>query len=149
MNLTSDKPQLSVQATWGFDDDFRKAVNADEFTITRAFERGTMRDVSQVLSYYGDEEVKKVIITAKSLNLRAVEAAHAILHIPMNDFLCMSTNPIVGGSNGMCIVTTEAISSVVTKTISVSRYNAIAARKKKRNKYRRQGRDFGTSAVYI
>lgn len=138
MSSYSPKPLLSGQATWGFDMDARKPENPDEFTITRAFERGNIKDVSQVLSYYGDAKVKKVIVEAKRLNLRAVESAHAILHIPMNEFACFDHSDHLSSAVNIIIPTFSQLKG----TFSYKREDGATIRQKKRIKGKRSRNNF-------
>lgn len=70
--------------------------NAD-WMIQRAFEYGAMRDIRQVLSWYGNEKAIQVLCAAESLSRVTVGFACALFDLDKTNFKCYNykrSNPI-------------------------------------------------------
>lgn len=85
--------QLSPRAFWDVDMskmDYEK--NAD-YIIRKVFERGTLEDVMEVLAYYGEEKVKRALVSASSLREHTLILASKLFGIPQSSFQCYTTKP--------------------------------------------------------
>jgi hypothetical protein len=58
------------------------------FVIERVFERGDVEDIRQCRRYYGDEQIKEILLTAKYLPERRLHLASAVIDKPISDFRC-------------------------------------------------------------
>ena len=56
--------------------------------IERVLNRGTIDEFKQILSYYGEEKIKSVVVNIGSLDLKTLEFAHTFFHIPKEKFKC-------------------------------------------------------------
>jgi hypothetical protein len=83
-----EKPLLHKRIFW--DTDFDK-INYDKSyrsVIERVFERGDVEDIRTVRRYYGDEQVKKVLVECKYLPEIKIYLAAAIFNEQPENFKC-------------------------------------------------------------
>ena len=59
-----------------------------DWTVRRAFEYGTMRDIRQVLSWYGKEKAIRVLCSSESLSKVTVGFVIALFDLNKTDFKC-------------------------------------------------------------
>ena len=64
------------------------------FVIERVFERGDVEDIRQCRRYYGDEQVKKVLLEAKFLPERRMYLASVVIQTPVTEFRCYKNRPL-------------------------------------------------------
>ena len=83
---------LSRSLFWDVPQDnsnIQRIVNQNpDWMIERAFEYGAMRDIRQVLSWYGKERAIRVLCSAESLSKVTVGFACALFDLNKNDFKC-------------------------------------------------------------
>jgi hypothetical protein len=58
------------------------------FVIERVFERGDVDDIRNCRRYYGDDNVREVLLNAKFLPETAMYLASAVINRPLKDFRC-------------------------------------------------------------
>lgn len=88
MNEKRDRPvfQHRIFGDVNFDKlDYDKRAR---FVIERVFERGDVDDVRQCRRYYGDEEIREILTTAKWLSKITIYFAAAILDNEITDYRC-------------------------------------------------------------
>lgn len=86
-------PTFSKYLFWDTDTkklDFK--VN-DKFVIQRAFERGTLSDLVEVLAYYGHQRVAVVLTETPYLPENVVMLAAVILKLQPSQFKCYTSKP--------------------------------------------------------
>ena len=84
-------PDLPKVLFWDIPGQTPDYENHPEWVIKRVFERGSMEDIAEVIIFYGNEKVKKVLTTTLHLDEDILYLASAILDIPLKNFLCYST----------------------------------------------------------
>ena len=67
------------------------------FVIERVFERGDVEDIRQCRRYYGDEQIRKVLLNARFLSDHRLYLASAIINEPLNAFRCYTLKQLNRG----------------------------------------------------
>lgn len=88
MNNEKPKPIFQRRIFWDVDFDKLHYDKRARFVIERVIERGDVADIRQCRSYYGDEKVREIVLSAKYLPERKIHLAAAIVDRPIKDFLC-------------------------------------------------------------
>ena len=86
MDASKQKPVFQPRIFWDVNFDTLDYDKRARFFIERVFERGDVDDIRQCRRYYGDELIKKVLITAKWLSKQTVFFASAILNNDLSDY---------------------------------------------------------------
>lgn len=86
-------PQLSPYLFWDTDRDRLDWQRNAAFVIRRAFERGTLDDLLEVLVYYGREKVVAVLTSAEDLPEMVVALASMVFSLKPEDFRRHNPNP--------------------------------------------------------
>jgi len=60
--------------------------------IPRVFMRGTMNDLFQIFSYYGEEHIKNVLLQTRYLDKITLSFAANLFHLSKDDFRCYKLN---------------------------------------------------------
>ena len=84
-------PELPKVLFWDIPGQIPDYENHPEWVIQRVFERGSMEDIAEIIVYYGEKKVKKVLTAVSHLDEDILYLASAILNTPLNEFLCYST----------------------------------------------------------
>ena len=82
---------LSKQAFWDIDMgklDYDKHASA---IIRKVFDYGTWEDMLEVVSFYGEDTVKRALTTAPYLKELTLLFVSKLFHIPMPNFKCSIT----------------------------------------------------------
>jgi hypothetical protein len=56
--------------------------------IERVLNRGTVDEFRQILSYYGDDTIKRVVVNIGTFDNKTLEFVHTFFHIPKEKFKC-------------------------------------------------------------
>lgn len=86
-------PLLSASVFWDTD---LQQLDFDlyaDFTIIRVFERGSERDIQELIRYYGQDKIIKAIIQAKRLLPRAQLLGKKLFHLSNTQFECLKSSP--------------------------------------------------------
>jgi len=78
---TARKPTFSNEAIWDMDSNMLDVDNYPEYTITSIFERGNSRDLSELIRYYGVDQVKETLSKSENLMPRAVHMANTLFNL--------------------------------------------------------------------
>jgi hypothetical protein len=81
-------PQLSHSAFWDIDLTNLDFDRYGDFTIIRVFERGTPKDIQQIINYYGNARIINSLLNASSLQPRAIALGQIFFDISPNQFAC-------------------------------------------------------------
>lgn len=87
------KPNLSHFGFWDVNKetlDFERYAN---FVIIRVMERGTEKDMQEIIRYYGEPKIIEVLTSATSLLLRGITAGKYYFHLKDSDFKCFTKKP--------------------------------------------------------
>jgi len=90
MEIKGEKGVLKLRPTLFWDTDITR-LDADRnsrLIIERVFTRGTIPEFSQVIQYYGENELKRIIINVGFLDNKTLNFASQVLKISKNEFLC-------------------------------------------------------------
>lgn len=82
------KPVYARRLFWDVDPDRLDVDLRAAFVIERVFERGDVEDIRQCRRYYGDEQVRKVLLNAKFLPEHRMHLASAVVGEPLEKFRC-------------------------------------------------------------
>ena len=63
------------------------------FTIIRVLERGSMKDIDEIIKYYGAEKVTETVTTIDTLLPRAVVLSKQLFHLSDDRFQCLKGTP--------------------------------------------------------
>lgn len=88
MEQKKPKPVFQRRIFWDVDFDELDYDRRARFVVERVFERGDVDDIRQCRRYYGDEQIREILLSAKYLAERKIFLAAAILDKPVEDFLC-------------------------------------------------------------
>ena len=83
--------QLSPRAFWDVNMDSLDEQKQANWLIVRVFERGTLDDLMEVWAFYGDEKVKKALLTAPYLTEQTWKFTATIFKLNPADFKCSTT----------------------------------------------------------
>ena len=61
------------------------------FIVSRMFERGNLDDVFSLVTFYGKDEAGNILKSNKYLNRQGIYLAHALLGLPLQDFMAYGT----------------------------------------------------------
>ncbi len=86
-------PQLSPYLLWDTDRTRLDWQRNAAFVIRRAFERGTLDDLLEVLVYYGREKVVAVLTQAEDLPEMVIALASVVFSLKPVDFRCYTSPP--------------------------------------------------------
>jgi hypothetical protein len=79
---------LSRRAFWDIDLSRLDFDRYPDFTIIRAMERGTIKDIREVIRYYGKDKVRTSLTNAERLLPRAQVIGRRLFHLHNSDFKC-------------------------------------------------------------
>lgn len=65
--------------------------------IRRAFEIGTLDDLTEAIVFYGRDSVRDTLLSANSLQTNAVDLAKVLFHVKATDFKCYTSKPFPMG----------------------------------------------------
>lgn len=91
--ITHKKPTLSSSAFWDTDLSRLDFDRYADFVIIRVFERGTEKDVEEILAYYGRPHAMSSLSQAHSLTLRAMALGEKLLGISPHQYTCSKRTP--------------------------------------------------------
>ena len=97
MEQKKPKPVFHRRIFWDVDFDQLDYDLRARFVIERVFERGDVDDIRQCRRYYGDEQIREILLSAKWLSLHTVYLAAAVLDNELLDFRCYrlaQSNPL-------------------------------------------------------
>lgn len=83
------KPDLSRQSFWDIDMNNLDFDRYADFTIVRVLERGSEKDVRELIRYYGEGKITDVVIAASALLPRAILVSKQLFNIPNDRFQCL------------------------------------------------------------
>ncbi len=86
-------PQLSPYLFWDTDRTRLDWQGNAAFVIRRAFERGTLDDLLEVLVYYGREKVIAVLTSAEDLSEMVVALASVVFSLKPEEFRWNNPTP--------------------------------------------------------
>lgn len=81
-------PVFPLRIFWDIDADSIDYQKHAIWVIQRVFERGNMDDIMELLVYYGNEEVAKVLKNTPGLKKGDMHLAIMMFHLKPNEFLC-------------------------------------------------------------
>lgn len=79
------KPTFSSQAIWNMDSEKLDAEKYPEYTIASVVERGTSKDISELVRYYGLDMIKQTILNADQLLPRTIYLAQTLFGIKVTE----------------------------------------------------------------
>lgn len=82
------KPVLYKATFWDVDFENIDYDKYASFVIKRVFDRGTWNDVTQVVSFYGRDKVKEVLLNADYLMLPAFKTSRLLFNLMPEQFKC-------------------------------------------------------------
>lgn len=91
MSANKNIPVFERRIFWDVNFETLDYDNKASFVIERVFERGDVQDIRNCRRYYGDEQVKQVLMSAKYLPLNRLYLASAVVGEPINLFRCYTT----------------------------------------------------------
>ncbi|MCB9337892.1 MAG: hypothetical protein H6577_07175 [Lewinellaceae bacterium] len=81
-------PDFPKNLFWDTDfDQIDWAINAP-YVIERILSRGTWKDFKNMLTFYGEDMVKKVIVQFRYLDNRTLSFSSTYFNIPLEQFRC-------------------------------------------------------------
>lgn len=86
--LNNGIPKLSKSAFWDIDLEKLDLDRFSDFVIIRVFERGTVQDIEEVVTYFGKSKVVDSLLSASVLLPRAVAVAQKLFDLSDNQFSC-------------------------------------------------------------
>jgi hypothetical protein len=81
-------PEINRRIFWDVNPDNLDYQKSSKFIIERVFERGNVDDVRNIRRFYGDQLIGDTLKASPWMEEKTIYLASAILHIPLNDFLC-------------------------------------------------------------
>lgn len=91
MSSNKNIPVFERRIFWDVNFETLDYDNKASFVIERVFERGDVQDIRNCRRYYGDEQVKQVLMEAKYLPLNRLYLASAVVGEPIELFRCYTT----------------------------------------------------------
>ncbi len=88
MSNSIEKPKLDKRIFWDVNFEQLDFNMKSKFVIERVFNRGDVEDIRQCRRYYGDEEIRMVLLNAKFIADHRLHLASAILNQPLSSFRC-------------------------------------------------------------
>lgn len=82
---------LSPRAFWDVDMSKMDYQKKSTYIIRKVFEFGSLEDVLEVWSYYGDEKTKEALLTAPYLMEKTMRFASTLFNVPSSAFKCFTT----------------------------------------------------------
>lgn len=79
---------LDRRIFWDVDFDKIDWIKNSPFVIVRVFERGDVEDIRQCRRYYGDKNIKEVLLNAPFISLNRIYLAAAVIDEPLTNFKC-------------------------------------------------------------
>lgn len=83
--------QLSPRAFWDVDMSKMDYEKNAAYIIRKVFERGSLKDVLEVWTYYGDEKAKEALLTAPYLMEKTMYFVSKLFDVPLSSFKCFTT----------------------------------------------------------
>lgn len=87
----SQQPNLSKRGFWDINLETLDFNRYADFIITRVFERGSKRDVQNIINYYWEEDIINTLGNSASLLPIAKERAKQFFHLSDKDFACSTS----------------------------------------------------------
>jgi len=88
MSENRNKPVFQKRIFWDVDFEHLDYDKRSSFIIERVFERGDVQDIRNCRRFYGDENIREVLVNAKWLSLATVYLATAIFNNTLKDYRC-------------------------------------------------------------
>ena len=91
---------LSERAFWDVDFSALDHSNDKNFIVRKAFDRGSWNDMKWCVDFYGEEEVKEVLLNAPYLRAEIIRLCSVIFNLNPHQFRCYLKKlqmPIPGG----------------------------------------------------
>jgi hypothetical protein len=88
MQVTVTKPHLNRRIFWDVDFDHLDYDKKSTFIIERVFDRGDVDDIRACRRYYGDDQIKNVLLNTKFISESRLYLASAIFDQPLSAFRC-------------------------------------------------------------
>ncbi|MEO5600733.1 MAG: hypothetical protein ABIR06_07390 [Cyclobacteriaceae bacterium] len=86
-------PRLSRSAFWDIDLDKLDLNRYGDFAIIRVFERGTLKDIQEIVAYFGKSRISETLTNASTLQPRAIALGEKLLDLSSNQFSCLKPSP--------------------------------------------------------
>ncbi len=90
-------PLLARRIFWDVDFDKLDYDAKASFIIERVFERGDVEDIRQCRRYYGDEQIRVVLLNAPFLPEHRMHLASAVIREPIERFRCYTQRRLFPG----------------------------------------------------
>lgn len=81
------KPIIDKRIFWDVMPENIDYDSKSRFVIERVFERD-VEDIRNCRSYYGEEKIREILLSAKFLSKTTMYLASAVIDRPVNDFRC-------------------------------------------------------------
>jgi hypothetical protein len=94
MSANKNIPVFEKRIFWDVNFETLDYDKKASFVIERVFERGDVQDIRNCRRYYGDEQVKQVLMNARWLSLETIYLAAAIFNNNLTDFKCYNTQQL-------------------------------------------------------
>lgn len=91
MSANKNIPVFETRIFWDVNFEALDYDKKASFIIERVFERGDVQDIRNCRRYYGDEQIKHVLMNAKYLPLNRLYLASAVVGEPIELFRCYTT----------------------------------------------------------
>jgi hypothetical protein len=79
-------PDIPLYAFWDINKQNLDFNQDGDFIISRMFERGKLEDVLEIISFYGLQKSREVLMQNRYLSRQGLYFAHVLLNIPVEDF---------------------------------------------------------------
>jgi hypothetical protein len=96
MNIANNIPSRPLLSHFAFWDTDLLTLDFDRyaaFAIIRVFERGTAKDISEIIKYYGKSKIIQILTSARSLMPRAMAIGIKLFGLSDNQFTCSKNSP--------------------------------------------------------
>lgn len=94
MSANKNIPVFEKRIFWDVNFETLDYDNKASFLIERVFEPGDVQDILNCRRYYGDEQVKQVLMEAKWLSLETIYLSAAIFNNKLADYRCYNTQQL-------------------------------------------------------
>lgn len=86
-------PHFSAYLFWDVDREKIDFQKHKALLIRRAFEIGTLDDLTEAVVFYGRDSVRDTLLSANSLQTNAIDLAKVLFHVKATDFKCYTSKP--------------------------------------------------------
>ena len=90
-DLVTNQLGLRPSLFWDVDSSKLSFTDNKDFIIRRVFDRGTWDEILNLVIWYGEESVKKSVMSAPSLRIATIYLASAFFNTKPEQFACYNT----------------------------------------------------------